>query len=415
MSVSPVNDYKSNPQFEEIDNGVIAKIEQSFDDLDNETFNNVLKSLFRNALIYGYSIAEMVWEELDKGEWRLKAVKPKPSTNFGFETEENDDLLSLIYEITGEYIKGAKLDNFVVATWPYLEHGNFYGTSILNEVIYDLHQIEILGKLLLQGTTTSVKRKMVVHAVDSFKSKEEKAKNSAQIQSFASDADLIQVMAGEVEGKLSEKYKFDVLADQPSLTALEQINKAIEEATRRVKRTLGIPDNIGSTTANVASFAKDSSVEYDMFTATTSQGSQWVKGIVNRQLIPAIIKYNFPKLPASYKPPVWKVEEVEEQFQIDTVNYLKTAIDAGIISPHEPFVRELIGAPPKEEEDRFKEVIAAYLKEALATGTVSAEDPLIKLLLDALPPLTAGDKAPAADPSNTIPSPPQLALVSGGA
>lgn len=351
MGLSPVNDYTKNPDFEALDQQITARIEQLFAGLKNETFINVLKSLLRNAMIYGYSVAEMTWDKDAEGKWTLQSIKPKPSWNFSFEVEGNDELKTLIYEGDGQRIEGEDISNFVIGVWPYLEHGNYFGTSVINAVSYEIDQLEALKRLRLQGSSQSVKRKMVIHYLPREKSNTELSKQTAQLKAFASDADMIQLPATtDADGKLIEQYKIHILEDQPSHTALEQITLAIDGLTLDIKRGLGIPDNIGSTSVSVSSFAKDSSVEYDIFAATIGGVVQWVEDLVNRQIIPAILKYDFPALPAGYKAPVWKVAEKEEKYQKEIVEYYAGAIDAGIVDATEPLVQEQmrnnLGLPP---------------------------------------------------------------------
>jgi phage gp29-like protein len=123
---------------------------------------------------------------------------------------------------------------------------------------------------------------------------------------------------------------------------------------KRITRNLGLPDDLGFTSTSVGSHAK-AREEMDMFLAYVSRNQQYIKDIVNRQIVPAMILYNFSKLPDNYRLPSLVFESIEEKNLKLTAETFKIMVDAGSLDPNEPFIRDQMNYPPKEVEGELAE------------------------------------------------------------
>jgi len=91
FSIDIQNDYDLHPNFQALDTELLNCIYRQINNLQNDNFQNILKSIVYNSYVYGFSISEMVWEQ-NSGYWDITKIKTKHSYNFDIERDEGGEI-----------------------------------------------------------------------------------------------------------------------------------------------------------------------------------------------------------------------------------------------------------------------------------------------------------------------------------
>jgi hypothetical protein len=358
-SIEGVNDYDRYPEFEELDQQLITMINDQIYDMEYETFENTLKALAQNSMTYGFTIAEMNFAQRD-GLYVIESIKTKPSFNFNIWVNQVDDIERLQHTPSGTYIERVKLEKFIIGTYPYLRDGNHYGTSILKSIAFDVDLLEIMEEAQTRGVKMLTIRPVVHWEKDKDRTKEEIAKIRAAIFNIESASVIslpMDLIPGNEEAGLQKSDEIQVLEDRASSDGVALINDIIDMLQKRITRNLGMPDDLGFTSAGVGSFAK-AKEEMDMFLAYVIRNQQYIKDVVNRQIIPPMVKYNFSSFPDKYRLPQFIFESIEEDHMGAVASSVDTLIKSGVIESDEQWIRPMLGIPQKQEtEDSANNVI----------------------------------------------------------
>jgi hypothetical protein len=344
--VIPNNDYDEHPEFEEIDNMIIDKLERDLSNLEYETWQNMQQTILASSMIYGFSVTEEVWESI-QGEWVLKSLKGKPAFEFEINADETDELQSLYHSTTSTNLNP---DKFIIATYPWLRDANFYGVSELEAIEHDINTLEELEKTFTIGSS-SVLNRTVVHYQSVAGKDQDKidAEQSAIETAIGAGGGVLHLPADEDgNDNLVKKNNFEVLEDRASEDGLESVRVQIGELIKRILRNFGIGDNLGQSTGETGSFAK-SKTEFNVFIAKVQRAQNWLTDIINRQVLKRIIDFNFSSLPDKYKVPIWQYQEVEEDFLEVRSKTMVELLQAGVINVKE--AREELDFPDIDPAD----------------------------------------------------------------
>jgi hypothetical protein len=359
---NPKNNYNENPEFEQLDEEIVALLTQQIEHVGEDdtfppsiqrtpTFDSAIKSLTRKARVYGFSIAEMVFEP-DNGQNVLKKLKPKPSWNFDFYEDEYDEIETVIYN---QRVKVLEPERFVVATWPRLEDGNYYGVSDLQCIEDDIAELEAMEKRLRRGIGWNSYRPLVVHYVNQKLSKKEIEESKNVLAGLSGSVTAKFPMVMDANMTPIKAFNFEMLDDRASQYVLEQGWKTILEIIKRVNRALGIPDELGNVSVNVGSNAK-ARTQFDLFIAVVESIQQFAQTIANR-VLHTIIYYNYNNLPNKYHRPIWAFDALEDEYEVDKANYYKSLVESLIVSPDEPFIRERLDLPAATAEKNVEDTL----------------------------------------------------------
>lgn len=358
-SIEGVNDYDIYPEFEELDRQLITMINDQIYDMKYETFENTLKAFTWDSMVYGFEIAEMNFTQRD-GLNVVESIKTKPPFNFNIWVNQVDDIEKIQHTPSGTYIEGERLDKFVIGTYPYLRDGNHYGTSILKSVAFDVQLLEIMEEAQTRGVKMLSIRPVIHWEKDKDRTVEEinNIRNAIFNMESASVISLpMDLVPGNEEAGVQKSDQIQVLEDRASPDGVKLIIDIIDMLQKRITRNLGLPDDLGFTSTGVGSFAK-SKTEMDMFLAFVTRNQQYIRDVVNRQIIPAMVKYNFSSFPDKYRLPQFMFESIEEDHMGAVSTSIDTLIKSGVIEPDEQWIRPMLGIPQKQEiEDNTNEVI----------------------------------------------------------
>jgi len=372
-SIKTQNDYDTNPEYEKLDKQILSVLEYQTENLgygpnnppqnqQRNTFSGLLKTMLTDARIYGFSIAEMVWEK-DGLQNRLQNIKIKPSWNFNLVRDGYDNLRHVEYIENSDSLSP---DRFLIGTWPKLKWGNFHGRSDLQSI---LHDIEILEKLeaasVLGAESSSFKNRLLwldgtltADQYDAVRNAFRQASGGGQIE---------MPMVEDSDGRPIKAVQSEIEEDRSSPDTLKHVQFMIQEYIKRISRSLGVPDDLGNVSVSVGSWAK-AKESFNMFVSTVEAAQEWVEQLANK-ILKTIVYYNFNTLPKNYKIPRWSFDAIEEDYENARADFLLKLIDGGIITADESWVRKMFDLPidDRNSNDQGNELpeIRAELEEQI--------------------------------------------------
>ena len=330
------NDYDENPGFEALDEAILRSLWEQLNNLENETFTNIAKSITYDSMVCGYSIAELTWHKRRAdGYQNARSIKVHAPWEFDLWWDDVFRMNQLYYRRAGDWIKREELEYFCIATYPYQAHGNYYGRSVIVPVYHDVRLIEILEQAQSEGVR-AVSLKAILfyyragHADDA---KLEQFKQSL----FNLDAGALIPLPATLKegGGLDPIFEIKVLEDRASASGMALISDMLERLYKRVTRNMDLPDDLGFTTTNVGSLAK-SREEGNLYMQEIVSTQEWIEGVVNRQILPMLVRYNFPSaFYGTYNLPQFKFKTVEENVLADIAAPMIQLYQSGLISKAE--------------------------------------------------------------------------------
>jgi hypothetical protein len=264
--------------------------------------------------------------------------------------DEFDNIQSIVHTPTGEILNEEK---FVLSTYPVLRDGNPYGLSELEAIELDIKTLEELEKIFTIGSSSVMNRVALHYQITDEKDYAEVLAEQNTIQDGITRGGGVLHLPATRNAESDEmiiKNKIEILDDRASEEALPAVSERIIELQKRINRNFGIQDNLGQSTVGIGSLAK-SRVELSMFMLKVERGAQWIRGIINEQIVKRIVEYNYDDtdLPEGYTIPKWDFQELEtEELEIKA----KTVMDlvgATIITKAE--AREILELPIIDENE----------------------------------------------------------------
>jgi hypothetical protein len=347
-----INDYERYPEYEEVDKRVINLINYQIDQFQYETFENTIKSIWKDAFIYGYSVSEINYI-FDGNYTIIDTIKTHSPFNFEFYTDQGNNLAQIYYILTGTFIEQETLPKFLVVTYPYIEHGKFFGTSMLQSIYFDVKLIEVLEESYAEGTRRLAIRPIIHHFMGEDMSNSDLQIMRSRLYNLDSGA-LVSLPAEQKEdGTLNPLHDIKVMDDRASADGTSLIKDLLDILYKRVNRSLGLPDDLGFSNAQIGSFAK-AKEEMNLYTQSIVNNQTFIEGFVNRHIIPSMIRYNFPSLLSerTYKLPVFRFGSVEEEYDTATIQNMLELVEAGILDKKHDleYIREKLGLPAAPPE-----------------------------------------------------------------
>jgi len=335
--VQPRNDYERHPEFRDLDGTIMDLLTTQIEGLGN--FHRLSQDLFTYAIRCGYAVAEKIWEPV-AGSWTLCALKPKRPWDFEPMVDEFGDLHSLFYYPTGEYFDPRA---FVFAPWPSSGAANWLGEPIMEALFHDVELMQKSEAALAKNAHLLSKRTLV-HRFDANRSDEEiAAAKQAVIDLDVGMMPQFPSFMGE-NGRLMQHDELEIMQDRTSVVSMSKLGELAEMSARRIKRTYGLPDDLGSTNVVSGSWAK-ARVSFDMLMASASDGQDWLAAMVDEQIIADIVQFNYPNLPSNYRLPAWIPQEIEEKYSVERAQYWQILVDMGVVAADAQIIAEDLGIP----------------------------------------------------------------------
>lgn len=348
------NNYELHPEFEAIDDVMIKSIHAQTSTLEYETFDNVLRSIMRDSMVYGFSISEIIFNTEDEyaevGEHRVKAIKTKAPFEFDFWVDEVGNLDRIYYRPFGLFREREELNKFVIATYPHLIDGNYYGTSEMQSILQDVQLLEVVEENQAQGIARLAVRPTILHTAQNMSESEKGAIEQAIYNSTSGSLISLPASIDPETGELKKTHEITVMDDRASHEGVGLIKDVIDMLQKRVLRTLGVPDDLGYTSTDVGSLAK-AKEEMNMFIARLIFKQKYIESVVNRQIIPAMTVYNWRDLPRDYVLPRFKFGAMDEYYTAQMTEVSLRLYHEGILTADEVRENLDLGPMPRELRD----------------------------------------------------------------
>ena len=303
-------------------------------------FNNQLDN-FLDAWIYGFKVAEKIWEAID-GKWMWKNIKHKPSLFFDFKYDESGDLDTLLIGYYyGEDIKVVGAENinhkFIIYVNPYQVDGNWYGESDLMGIYTQYHQKYYTYRWrgsYLQGFG------MPVPLVAYEKGNVSTTEYNDFTEMLDNWQDTMYVMIPSVRdpktGELKKKFEVD-FRELSSKTEKTPYDNVIEQLNTDMRRKLLIPDKMGFSDSDGGSYSLGET-QFDILKMIIRDGHTKLEEVINPH-IRELIDLNFPNVDEY---PKFEFNELSEKIEVQMLQML---IDKKVISAKESWIRGRLQLP----------------------------------------------------------------------
>jgi len=324
-----------------LDKEIINFIEKNINNLTYEPFNMVLNNLL-DARIYGYKIAELNWS-IKNNKWMLQAIKCKRSEYFVFDLDDYGNLKALLYSGTNADDK-LPPDKFLICTWPYKKDGNYYGNSAYKEIFKDIIVKQELEKLRNKGYEFTLIPSIINHYDNSLPDDTASALKNA-INNMR-NASIVHIPCERNTDDTLITPELKILEGRESSSAFASLQDTIDKIETRIKRKLGIPDEMGITDTKSGSNAK-AEVQFNIFADSVDQMHKWLETQINGQLIPKIIGYNYT-VPADYKYPKFMFQTYDETLDKDRAETAQIMVNSGIVKKGSRWLSDYLNIPESE-------------------------------------------------------------------
>ncbi len=320
---------------------------------------DVLDNLL-DAKPYGFKIAEKLWRERTandgKQSWIYKAIKCKPSFDFHFWTDKFSNL-ECVY--AGEWYGDKKppekmclpRDRIIIFVWPYVQDGNWNGTSVLSQLyrewfvkqhMYKFRNIDA-QKFGMPTVRCYLNDGNTDEQDDAIKTNLDKWPENLVLYiptTFLEDGTKIpQAEIDFLEKKTRGSPQFD--------STIEKLNVAME-------RKLLVPDMMGFADIEHGSRALGET-QFDLILLDAVHTHRRLSDMANAQIIPDLVRFNFGD---NVDLPKWIFLPFEDPAKKAEV--LGLMIDKGVVDPTEEWVRAYLQfpeRPPEIEEEPKKDPV----------------------------------------------------------
>lgn len=330
--IEPAEDEPNGEQHADYIETVLNKMHGSIDDV----LFNVL-----TGVDYGFSVNEIVWNILDKGDFvgkvGIKAIKSKRPHYYDFRVDAFSNLLPDGLQLTGLLTPQENLpvNKFLLYSYQ-KEFGNWYGNADLNAayppwwkksyiqkmwaIYLERHaQPLIWGKHKTSNTTL----------IDGFK---KALKNIQSKTSFTSPVDAFEIEL--LESKKTSKSDFE-----PSLNFFN----------RAIARAILIPDEVNDSSSGEGSNAR-AQVRFDVFMLTIEKLRRDIEEIVmTEQLVRRLIGFSFGEVDEL---PKFKFRPMTQDQRLGISEAFGSLVQKGAIVPSledENMLRQHLKFPEKEK------------------------------------------------------------------
>ncbi len=338
-----------------LDERVMRCLAMQIEDLLDGGLDVTLKGLLRNAIEYGLAFGEMAYEPRHYGQG-LSRIKTRVPTYVQLYADAADNLERFQWQGQGAWAVQGGLLKYIVAPYPYLRNGNLYGESDLASIAHDVKVLQAIEEYQVRGVQGTLVR-AILHYYSPGESDESLSAKIANIVNLQSGGVLSIPKANTDQAGADDRYpdEVKVLEDRANSEALKQLVPLIERLEKRITRVLGVPDNLGLSTTGAGSYAK-AEVEMNVSLARIAQDQRFLEFITTKQIIPAMLRYNFEVLPDDYVAPGLTFESTSAGWQSDDFDRILQLLDKGLISRED--AQEKLGVElftPQEAETEQSE------------------------------------------------------------
>jgi SPP1 gp7 family putative phage head morphogenesis protein len=322
-----------------------------------------------NARKYGFQVGELIWDAKD-GKIIISNIKCKSSTMFDFDTDEFDNLLPDGLILKNYNRERLSINKFVILVHPYIQDGNYYGTSDFNAVYREWWSKDALFKMRNKaGESYAEPLRDVIY---------DKSMSTAHLDALKGIInDLHSNLAVYRPGVWNkERGEWDLTAEikylettrEPSDTYTSIIDKLDIAMTRRSL----IGDQLGQTDTKSGNRALGE-VHMDLYWVVLGEILLKIENVYNEQVIKRLIDANWT---GTKKYPYMNFKTIDDKITKEKVDIIKIAIDSGLVDETEEWVRPYLNLPilSEEEKKRIEEKKAQAIKDRQQDMIDNADD-----------------------------------------
>lgn len=339
-----------------------------------------------SAMAYGYSVTEVVYEEIETGPFKgrigIKALKTRRPHEFEFKTDQHGNILpdGVLQRNNKDGLVPMPRAKFVVYSHG-CEFQNPYGKSEL-EAAYRPWWISdnAMKWLAMMLERFGVPPVAVLYQPDKF--------GVAQIEALKKALQNLQA-ATSVMIPRQNKESMEMWAPELAGQVSSVFIPALEALDRSKARALLMPGLLGVTPDQLGSHAR-ARVIFDVFMLSV-QAAQAVlaDAVMTEQVIRPLMALNY----GTDEIPVFRFKELTDDAQSELMDMWTSLIHEGAVKPgpaDESYIRELLNFPPGVDPDEPRELGPADISgELLESGVLTVNE-----VREAygLPPLADGDQ-----------------------
>jgi len=298
-------------------------------DMDG-TIEGDLKEIL-SALDYGYSITEIVWKIVEKGNYKgligLKALKTRKPHSFDFKIDEHDNLEAIVQTISAQQIP-LNPKKFIVYSYQKL-FDNFYGTSDMKAIYRSYWSKDVLIKFWNMWLERYPAPLMI--GWYPYGTPKDERDDFFEV--------LKKMRIGTI-ATIPDTMEIDIR--QNTSTGHEVFQQAIEFHNKSIARGILCPDLLGYTqTTGPGSYALGKK-HFDVFMFVLDQmGTDIEEELMYEQLIKRLVDYNF----SVERYPKFKFDSLHEDNIEARARIMGILIKAGLVGAEEPWIRDYLELP----------------------------------------------------------------------
>ena len=301
---------------------------------------------------YGFSVTEKLYTRFESGPFRgmigISKIKTKSTKDFRFNLDEFGNVKPLgILQINGDGMIDRRLDpsKFMVFTFMG-EESNIYGESILRPCYRNYKSKDMIYRFW----NIALERFGMPTPFATIEEKSDWGEDEVGLDGL-SDAEIAVIntvlknLQAGVGGVLPPNVKVDVLKNLQGTIAYEP---AIKTHDREIMKALLIPSLMLGEGDRSGSRALGQT-HSETFLFLLNYLGRIMEELLNEQLIRPLIDMNFPNAQAY---PIYKFDDFSDDRKRGFSEIVDIALRNGVVDPDEPFIRERMGMPPKEDQER---------------------------------------------------------------
>tara|TARA_Y100000310_G_scaffold273921_1_gene289646 strand:- start:150 stop:2441 length:2292 start_codon:yes stop_codon:yes gene_type:complete len=306
-------------------------VEYAFENMDGGV-HNFLRDLME-ALKYGFSIVEIVWERYTDGPWKghlgIKALKPKPAISFKLKVDSRGNLRKrgvMQETASGKLLKYPK-DKFIIFTYQ-KEPTGFYGRSDFQPI----YRNYFIKKALEKWWAAYLEKFAAPTAIGKYPPGASQTEKKEVL-------DFLRKMQGNSAAVVPEKWGMELLQASPG--GSENFLKAIAYQNKMIARGTLVPDLIQDQGDRSGSYSLGQVHANNFLWVLQGLGNE-LETVVKEQLIRKLIDVNFSSVSAY---PEFKFMEFAPADQKAVADMFLGLVNGGIMDPNEEVIRRRLNLP----------------------------------------------------------------------
>lgn len=308
-------------------------IKYNFEHVESRLTGAMSKIL--SAIIYGFSVTEIIWTLYDVGQYKgkigLKRLKSLDPLTISFELDDKGNLIGVTQNMSDtDEMKGIKLpkEKLIIYTED-KEFGNFYGNSRLRSV----YKNWFIKETLLKFWNIALERWGQPIIIGTVPTTDDLEKMVAILNNLQDKSSIAK----------TEGWEIGALETGIGRSSGGDYENAINYHNSQILKGMLVPslliDSGGSGSAALGQ------THFDIFTLMVNNLENDICGIIENYLIKPLVEYNFGEQ-KSY--PEFQFEPLTKQELYNLARTFAILVKNGVIGADEQFMRDMMSLPHRD-------------------------------------------------------------------